>query len=523
MLELSSGDEPVEERHIDFDQMKFVHKKSDNYFFNKYKDNLIEGENGRHLFFDNGANVLAVAHLDTVIVPEKTFHFNKIVVNLDGGTQIKQIKTPTLDDRLGVYTIMDLMPQILGTNWADILLTEGEETGNSTAKDFSHPDNKQYNWMVEFDRKASSMTQISKWANKPKYDYDIVMYEYLEQDADEIKGALHDAGFINIGKGSFTDIAYLNELNCKGINVAVGYHDNHSTKAFMWLTEYLWNINNFVKFYKKYQGTHFPHKKVVRKTYTHKTNNKTWREWNNNYKQGNLNYNGYGGGTRKTWEPEYDKSGWIKECPFKPGDLVEYSSSSGKLYVINNINRAKSVSQYKRYYASLSHPDGTPYLTGVLTDVLRIVDSACTLCFSSKLDTIIVYDTDASYINLCLWCHQEVIGLAECCTCKKPYHRDELIALDGYPVCENCLFEEQDDLDRALGDSKLWIGDWVKMSEGGQLYEVVDMVQTKEGEIKVHLLNFGSGELLTNGGFGYNQDALTIVSKGERNAITRNN
>ncbi len=82
-----------------------------------------------YFYKDNGSNVLAVAHLDTVAdADERKCRF---VVTEGGGTVVF---SRALDDRLGAYIILELLP-LLGLKY-DILLTVGEESGLSTAAHF---------------------------------------------------------------------------------------------------------------------------------------------------------------------------------------------------------------------------------------------------------------------------------------------------------------------------------------------------------------------------------------------------
>jgi hypothetical protein len=130
---------------------------------------------GPYYFRDNGASVLGVAHLDTVL-------------NAKPMREGKYVIAPQLDDRLGVWILLDLLPS-LGVN-LDILLTTGEESGNTTAYYFDSI--RPYNWIVEFDRAGS----------------DVVMYQY---DCDEYADLLGSYGF-RVGFGSFSDICAMDHL-----------------------------------------------------------------------------------------------------------------------------------------------------------------------------------------------------------------------------------------------------------------------------------------------------------------------
>jgi len=118
------------------------------------------------------------------------------------------IYSPQLDDRLGVYTILDLMPS-LGVKM-DALLTDDEEIGRSTASLFAT--DKQYNWIVEFDRRGTGAVM---------YEYDFPCHDYFD-----------------IERGTFSDICELEHLGCQGINIGVAYHKEHTTRCHMVLEDY---------------------------------------------------------------------------------------------------------------------------------------------------------------------------------------------------------------------------------------------------------------------------------------------
>ena len=188
----------------------------------------VRGSKGaRHSFIDNGSDILAVAHLDTV---QNGTHFQ--IVDLDKEVLVFN---PRLDDRLGVYTILKLLPT-MGIN-VDVLLTENEEIGQTTASDFDTE--KQYNWMVEFDR----------------HDSDVVSYDYgLSDDWDNILKE-----HFRVGLGSFSDISELEHLGCKAINIGVGYYREHSHRAHFIVGEYKAQIAKFVNFHEAWGSTLFEH------------------------------------------------------------------------------------------------------------------------------------------------------------------------------------------------------------------------------------------------------------------------
>jgi hypothetical protein len=165
-------------------------------------------------FLDRGSSILAVAHLDYVW--ESSFWFTRH----DGDI----VLCPRLDDRLGVYTILDFLPR-LGVS-LDILLTEDEEIGMTSAK-FFQP-SKRYHWMVSFDRQGT----------------DVVTYQYRWEK-------LHE--YFKIGVGSYSDIADMGHLGCKGTNVGVGYHNEHTEYCYLSIREWHSQIAKFLIFYRDYK------------------------------------------------------------------------------------------------------------------------------------------------------------------------------------------------------------------------------------------------------------------------------
>lgn len=183
-----------------------------------------------YYFRDNGSRILAVAHLDTCVRHEqRTANF----VTLADGSEI--VYSGALDDRLGAYTILELLPR-LGIE-VDLLLTVGEESGMSTA-DYFMPD-KQYDWMIEFDRGGT----------------DVVMYQF---DDDNTRAAVRECG-ARVGDGIFSDIAYLEHLAIKGFNWGVGYQDYHSVRGHAYLDDYFMMIGYFMEFHYDNVGIYMHH------------------------------------------------------------------------------------------------------------------------------------------------------------------------------------------------------------------------------------------------------------------------
>jgi len=190
------------------------------------------GRNGKYwLRKTEGAKILLVAHTDTVCA--ERFAAQCSVTH--------NVYSPSLDNRMGVYTACELLPR-LGIV-ADILLTEGEETGQSTALLYAEDilcDNVPvtYNWVAQFDRMGE----------------DVVTYQY---DSEDWLYAL--TGSFDVGSGSYSDIAELGALGVSCVNVGVGYRDYHSTGSHILMREYLRNIARFVSFYSTWSDTRFAH------------------------------------------------------------------------------------------------------------------------------------------------------------------------------------------------------------------------------------------------------------------------
>lgn len=186
-------------------------------------------KNGVYIYKDNGSNILAIAHLDVV---NTTKHFK---IRERRGV----IRCGQLDDRLGAHVILDILPK-MGIN-VDVLLTEGEETNRSTAEFFTTT--KKYNWIFSFDRRGE----------------DVVGYKF---DDDYWKKKVISAGF-KPSTGTFSDIAKLEDLGCKGLNIGVGYHDEHSPGAHLVISQLERQLKRFEVFHRLYRDVHMPHKKVI--------------------------------------------------------------------------------------------------------------------------------------------------------------------------------------------------------------------------------------------------------------------
>lgn len=180
-------------------------------------------------FRDNGARVLAVAHLDTVSrAHQRAAHY----VDTEAGPVVF---SRALDDRLGAYIILELLPA-LGITY-DWLLTVGEEMGQSTA-DYFEPA-KDYDWIIEFDRGGT----------------DVVMYQYEDNGTRE---AVTAAGAM-VGNGLFSDICYMEHLGVKGFNWGCGYRDYHGPRSHAYLEDTFAMVARYLRFHAQNKDRAMPH------------------------------------------------------------------------------------------------------------------------------------------------------------------------------------------------------------------------------------------------------------------------
>jgi hypothetical protein len=185
--------------------------------------------NGSFYYYqDNGADVLGIAHLDSVQTRPR---FTMTEINGE-----PCVWSPTLDDRLGAYVICHLLPRLgVKTDW---LLTIGEESANSSAGEFDS--DRQYNWMFQFDRMGT----------------DVVMYQYETPDLRQLVKATGAW----VGTGSFSDISTLDHLGCAGFNWGVGYEDYHGPRAHAWLNDTWLSVSRFVGFWNDHKSVYMPHR-----------------------------------------------------------------------------------------------------------------------------------------------------------------------------------------------------------------------------------------------------------------------
>lgn len=188
-----------------------------------------------YAFRDNGSDILAVAHLDTVA---RSWNRQCGFLNTASGLVVY---SRALDDRLGAYIILELLPK-LGID-CDVLLTTGEESAQSTAAFFDAP--KDYNWVIEFDRGGT----------------DVVMYDYED---DYTIGLVEETG-ATVGVGIFSDICYLDHLGVKCFNWGVGYQEYHTARSHAYLDDTFLMLDYFMRFHALNSHEHMPHTPVPKR------------------------------------------------------------------------------------------------------------------------------------------------------------------------------------------------------------------------------------------------------------------
>lgn len=210
----------------------------------------VETKDGVYYYLDRGASVLAVAHLDSVAKPS---HFNY-------DSKARKLYCPTLDDRLGAGVILNTLEEYIPGEY-DILLTEGEEMGQSTAQHFTPSDEARarYNWMFSFDRGGC----------------DAVHYQY---QSPRWKEALEEGLGVNVSHGMFSDLSFMGHVGVSGVNVGTAYYNYHSTKAFSLLNELEEMVLRFLLFHASYKDERFIHTAEDEEEYN--WNSWSGRNWN---------------------------------------------------------------------------------------------------------------------------------------------------------------------------------------------------------------------------------------------------
>lgn len=177
----------------------------------------------QYLYIDRGSDIIAMAHLDTVC-------------RLTGITSAKNDKVHAtgLDDRLGAWIIMELLPS-LGVNF-DVVLTDNEERGQSTIKNFDPT--KTYKWAFEFDRADDDVVTYSK--DTPAFMAQLTKH------------------FKTIGRGSLSDITTF-KGKCCAVNIGTGLKFGHSETSYFEVSTLENQLTRFLAFLEENKNIAYPY------------------------------------------------------------------------------------------------------------------------------------------------------------------------------------------------------------------------------------------------------------------------
>lgn len=172
----------------------------------------------RHVYVDNGAPFLLVAHIDTVQTPRLDR------VNRGAG----------FDDRLGVYLGHKLVRE--RSHLFDLLLTDYEEKASSTALYFTPSHD--YKLVIELDREGEDYV-----------DYGLA--------SDKLHAALKECGF-TFGEGSFSDICFMDHVKCNKINIGLGTKHGHSKHSRFDMGVFYRQVKRLLDFSELNRDKHWP-------------------------------------------------------------------------------------------------------------------------------------------------------------------------------------------------------------------------------------------------------------------------
>lgn len=167
-----------------------------------------------------------VAHADTVFdIADHTFALKDGVI---------RSTTPNCglgaDDRAGCAILW-----LLKDSGHHLLVTDGEEHGQIGAK-----------WLVNYNpdiaeilHKSSFMVQFDRRHGSDYKFYNIPVSDEFEDFIE------HSTGYTNAGKRAFTDIVTLcnNSESCCGVNLSVGYYDEHTSYETLNIAEWTNTLN----------------------------------------------------------------------------------------------------------------------------------------------------------------------------------------------------------------------------------------------------------------------------------------
>ena len=188
----------------------------------KSKYNYVTSDDG-FIYAKGTFPVMLVAHMDTVHKEQV-----KQIIYLDNGNKILSPQGIGGDDRVGVYSIL----QIIKEYNCSVLFTEDEEIGGVGVRKFIRAlaaqkiDVPKVNYLIEIDRKGNN---------------DAVFYECDNQEFEDfiLKNKEWEFEY-----GSYTDIVDLGPaLGVAGVNFSCGYYNAHTTNEYVVISEMHETIN----------------------------------------------------------------------------------------------------------------------------------------------------------------------------------------------------------------------------------------------------------------------------------------
>lgn len=363
---LPAPQEPRNLLYLDYNLLKQrCHQTIDS--FRNYGE-VTETNDGIYIYRrTEGAKILAVAHLDVVAQVRESTEFYQETKYIYGGQ---------MDDRLGVHLLLDVLP-----TWGlkyDLLLTENEEVGRSTARHFKLPEGVEYNWMFELDRMGANA----------------VMYQY---HTTEYSKMLEDYGF-KTGIGSCTDIKYLEGLGIFGVNFGIAYYSPHQVKSYVDTAELEETIlPMIVKFIGDRKDEKLVHVPKVTTSYGAS---------NASYGGHNTVYDRFGGG-----DDYDDEAYWTRFAKDKPRNLP-------MRFQFDNLT--------EKWYCPLCGKE--------------FKDCGTYYNCSSRASRVTRLAENSTINNGCNVCNREVgmcSGFAECPMCEFQYHNSPHVSAFG--LCYSCL------------------------------------------------------------------------------------
>ena len=183
----------------------------------------------------DGATILGVAHCDYV---RSAWSYPTLTKTTDGNDAVV---AGQVDDRVGVWLLLDILPGLIPT--FDVLLTDDEEIGRSTAQNFGEDMQdghgpQSYNWTFQFDRRGTDFVDYGKASQR------------FIKNFKKATGIAH-------GMGSFSDICYLPDSCGSKVNIGTGYYNEHSPTAHVDLQKCFDQVTRFSRFANKFAGKQF--------------------------------------------------------------------------------------------------------------------------------------------------------------------------------------------------------------------------------------------------------------------------